>query len=83
MKRIFLFVLDSFGIGAMPDSERFGDVGVNTLRSCTTSAKLNIPTMIAAGLGNIDGVDCLPKTGAPIGLIEAIFTMECTATHKQ
>ena len=37
MKRIFLFVLDSFGIGAMPDSEAFGDVGVNTLRSCAKS----------------------------------------------
>ncbi len=65
MKRIFLFVLDSFGIGAMPDSESFGDVGVNTLGSCATSAKLNIPTMTAAGLGNIDGVDCLPKAEAP------------------
>ena len=34
MKRIFLIVLDSFGIGAMPDSESFGDVGVNTLAAC-------------------------------------------------
>mgnify|MGYP002508720068 CR=1 FL=1 len=56
MKRIFLFVLDSFGIGAMPDSESFGDVGVNTLASCATSSKLNIPNMIAAGLGNMVGV---------------------------
>ena len=30
-KRVFLIVLDSFGIGQMPDSESFGDVGVNTL----------------------------------------------------
>ena len=67
MKRIFLIVLDSFGIGAMPDSERFGDVGVNTLRSCTQSEYLNIPNLISAGLGNIEGVDCLPKTDAPIG----------------
>ena len=67
MKRIFLFVLDSFGIGAMPDSESFGDVGVNTLASCATSDKLNIPNMIAAGLGNIDGVSCLAKTEAPKG----------------
>ena len=67
MKRIFLIVLDSFGIGAMPDSESFGDVGVNTLRSCTTSQKLNIPNLIKAGLGNIQGVDCLPKTDAPTG----------------
>ena len=67
MKRIFLIVLDSFGIGAMPDSESFGDVGVNTLRSCTTSKELNIPNLIKAGLGNIQGVDCLPKTDAPMG----------------
>ena len=61
MKRIFLIVLDSFGIGQMPDSESFGDVGVNTLAACTTSDKLHIPNMIAAGLGNIDGVECLPQ----------------------
>ena len=67
MKRIFLIVLDSFGIGAMPDSESFGDVGVNTLRSCATSRYLNIPNMIAAGLGNIDGVACLPKVDTPTG----------------
>ena len=67
MKRIFLIVLDSFGVGAMTDSESFGDVGVNTLRSCTTSDKLHIPNMIAAGLGNIEGVECLEKTDAPRG----------------
>ena len=60
MKRIFLIVLDSFGIGAMPDSEAFGDVGVNTLASCAKSEKLHIPNMIAAGLGNIQRVDVLP-----------------------
>ena len=67
MKRIFLFVLDSFGIGAMPDSESFGDVGVNTLRSCEAAGNLSIPNMIAAGLGNIDGVDCIPSAEAPMG----------------
>ena len=67
MKRIFLIVLDSFGIGAMPDSEKFGDVGVNTLASCATSQYLHIPNMIAAGLGNIDGVKCIPKTSVPTG----------------
>ena len=67
MKRIFLIVLDSFGIGAMPDSEKFGDVGVNTLAACVSSEKLHIPNMLSAGLGNIDGVTCLPKTAAPTG----------------
>ena len=85
MKRIFLFVLDSCGIGAMPDSEAFGDIGVNTLRSCATSAKFHIPNMIAAGLGNIDGVDYLPKaeksTGAVARLQEASMGKDTTIGH--
>ena len=67
MKRIFLIVLDSFGIGAMPDSPSFGDVDVNTLAACATSQKLFIPNMLRAGLGNIDGVKVLPKEDAPMG----------------
>ena len=63
MKRIFLIVLDSFGIGAMPDSEKFGDVNVNTLAACATSPELKIPNMIAAGLGNIQKL----KDGDPLG----------------
>ena len=85
MKRIFLIVLDSFGIGAMSDSESFGDVGVNTLAACATSDKLNIPTMIAAGLGNIDGVDCLPKVdisaGAFARLTESSMGKDTTIGH--
>ena len=69
MKRIFLIVLDSFGIGAMPDAKSFGDVEVNTLASCATSDKLHISNMIAAGLGNIDGVTCLPKAEKPLGAV--------------
>ena len=85
MKRIFLIVLDSFGIGAMPDAERFGDVGVNTLAACATSPKLSIPNMTAAGLGNIDGVTCLPKADAPTGavarLTEASMGKDTTIGH--
>ena len=84
MKRIFLIVLDSFGIGAMPDAESFGDVGVNTLAACATSKELHIPNMIAAGLGNIDGVTCLPKvapTGAVARLAEASMGKDTTIGH--
>ena len=69
MKRVFLIVLDSFGIGQLPDGADFGDVGVNTLAACATSEKLHIPNMIHAGLGNIDGVSCLPKESAPAGAV--------------
>ena len=85
MKRVFLIVLDSFGIGAMADSESFGDVNVNTLASCAATGKLNIPNMIAAGLGNIDGVACLPRTDAPTGayarLREASMGKDTTIGH--
>jgi len=85
MKRVFLIVLDSFGIGAMPDSRQFGDVGVNTLASCATSPYLHIPNLIKAGLGNIDGVTCLPKTDTPAGavarLAEASAGKDTTIGH--
>ena len=85
MKRIFLIVLDSFGIGGMPDCEAFGDVNVNTLAACASSKELHIPNMIAAGLGNIDGVTCLPKvektTGAYARLKEASMGKDTTIGH--
>ena len=67
MKRVFLIVLDSFGVGELPDAAAFGDAGSNTLASCAQSAQLQIPNMIAAGLGNIAGVSCLPKVDTPKG----------------
>lgn len=65
MKRLFLIVLDSCGIGALPDADKFGDAGVNTLKSCYNTGKLNIPTMLKMGLGNIEGVDFLPYETEP------------------
>ena len=85
MKRVFLIVLDSCGIGAMPDAESFGDVGVNTLASCAASSKLSIPNLIRAGLGNIDGVSCVPGTDKPAGavarLAEASMGKDTTIGH--
>ena len=69
MKRIFLFVLDSCGVGELPDAAAFGDLGSNTLRSCATSSKFSIPNLIAAGMGHIDGVDYLPRTENPTGAV--------------
>ena len=69
MKRIFLIVLDSFGVGAEPDAAVFGDVGANTLRSCSTSKLFAMPNLIAAGFGNLDGVDFLPKSEHPTAAI--------------
>ena len=69
MKRIFLIVLDSFGVGAEPDAADFGDVGANTLRSCASSKLFAMPNLIAAGFGNLDGVDFLPKAEHPTAAI--------------
>ncbi len=65
MKRVFLIILDSLGIGEAPDAALFGDVGANTLRSAYNSGKLRIPNLIKLGLGNIDGVEYLEKCGTP------------------
>lgn len=66
-KRVFLIVLDSFGIGEEPDAAKFGDVGCNTLRSIATSPQYNTPNMGKLGLFNIDGVDCKNKEISPMG----------------
>ena len=85
MKRIFLFVLDSFGIGALPDAAQFGDHGVHTLAACASSGELHIPNLIAAGLGNIDGVDCLPQVQTPTAaygrMAEASMGKDTTIGH--
>ena len=66
MKRVFLIVLDSLGIGAMPDAEQFGDFNVNTIAACASSLKLHIPTLCNLGMGLIDGVDCVPSIDTPL-----------------
>lgn len=66
-KRVFLIVLDSFGVGELPDAEEFGDKGSNTLRSCYNTGKLNVPNMQSLGLFNIDGVTVGEKVDSPRG----------------
>ena len=58
MKRVFLIVLDSFGIGEMEDAEAYGDKGTNTLQSVASSSAFDMPHMKELGLFNIDGVTC-------------------------
>jgi len=85
MKRLFLIVLDSAGIGELPDCRDFGDHDVNTIKRCSTSDKFHLKNMIALGLGNIDGVDFLEKTDSPIGsygkLNEASKGKDTTTGH--
>ena len=65
--RVFLIVLDSYGIGAAPDAADFDDVGCNTLRSITGSKEYDTPQMKKLGLFNIDGVDYIDGVDAALG----------------
>ena len=61
MKRVFLIVLDSFGIGEMPDAAEYGDKGTNTLASVAESPYFSMENMKKLGLFNIEGVNCKEK----------------------
>ena len=65
MKRVFLIVLDSFGIGQMPDAAAYGDINVNTLGSVSKSPYFHMENMKNMGLFNIDGVEVGEKTDHP------------------
>ena len=67
IKRVFIIVLDSFGIGNEPDAADFGDGKCNTLASLTTSPELHAPNLTKLGLFNIDGVGCGTPADSPIG----------------
>ncbi len=66
IKRVFLIVLDSVGIGEMPDSALYGDEGSNTLRSCFVQKGFCVPTLKKMGLFNIDGIGFGEKEPSPI-----------------
>ena len=53
-KRVFLIVLDSYGIGEMTDAADFGDVGANTLKTITKVKEYDTPNMKRIGLFNIE-----------------------------
>ena len=67
-KRIFTIVLDSLGIGAMKDSEKFGDIGVDTLGNIAKSvSSLNIPNLQKLGLANLHPIKNVNTVEKPLG----------------
>ena len=68
MKRVFLIVLHSVGIGAMDDAAEFGDAGCNTLKSASGSSCFHMPNMEKLGLFNIDGIDWKQGTKDPLAV---------------
>lgn len=71
MKRAIIIVLDSLGIGELPDAEEYGDVGSNTLGNITLAMKdkpwYTLKNLKAIGLGNIEGVDAIEAVSEPLG----------------
>ena len=66
-KRVFLIVLDSFGVGAEPDAPLFGDVGTNTLGAIAGHPNFRGDNLARIGMFNLDGVTCGTPAAAPIG----------------
>lgn len=85
-KRVFLIVLDSVGIGEMPDSAAYGDAGSNTVRSCAKSNYFSMPNMERYGLFDLEGIKDLKKTctlpwGAALRMAEASKGKDTTIGH--
>jgi phosphopentomutase len=66
-ERVVWIVLDSVGVGALPDAADYGDVGRNTLGHIAESRPLKIPNLVRLGLANIALLKHLPPAAAPIG----------------
>ena len=67
-KRVFVVVMDSLGVGAMPDSADFGDIGVNTLGHISQSVDtFKIPNLQKLGMANIIPLKQVPANEHPIG----------------
>ncbi|MFN6964197.1 MAG: phosphopentomutase [Pyrinomonadaceae bacterium] len=66
-QRICLIVLDSAGIGEMPDAAAWGDAGADTLGNIFKGRKVNVPNLQSLGLGNIRPLENLPAIEDPIG----------------
>lgn len=81
-KRVFTIVMDSLGVGAMPDSPDFGDVGVNTFGHIwETQNGLNIPNLRRLGMGNLCGVTKDDSIGYAMKLMEASSGKDTMTGH--
>lgn len=92
--RVFLVVIDSFGIGAMPDADKFGDAESDTYGNICRSVGVSLPTLVSLGLNNIDGVAKEFGIGAGIRPVESpraayarlqekTFAKDTTAGHYE
>lgn len=83
--KVTIIVLDSFGIGALPDAEKYGDSNSNTYRHILEHSSVELPNLISLGLNNIDGVNL--RSGDTIGsfgrMQELTPAKDTTAGHYE
>src|SRR5690625_491124 len=65
MPTVTIIVLDSVGVGALPDADSFGDAGAHTLDHTVNQSGITLPNLTRFGLGNIEGVNSLGRTETP------------------
>ncbi|MEZ5317670.1 MAG: phosphopentomutase [Vicinamibacterales bacterium] len=81
--RVVLIVMDSVGIGALPDAAAYGDAGSNTVGNIARQVPLRVPTLRAMGLaGLVDiGGDLVPPAGAAGRMAEASAGKDSVTGH--
>ncbi len=75
--RVFLIILDSFGVGEAPDAYKYNDQGSNTCKSCFGSKLFSAPNLQKLGLFNIDGIDCGEKKESVLGSYGKLQEVSC------
>ena len=65
--RAIVIVLDSVGIGELPDADQYGDSGSNTLGNIARQVRLNIPTLAALGLSRVVALEGVKAPAAALG----------------
>ncbi|AKX94283.1 phosphopentomutase [Moorella thermoacetica] len=65
LDRVIIIVLDSVGVGALPDAAQYGDEGSNTLAHIAATVDLRLPNLTRLGVGNITPLRGIPPVGTP------------------
>lgn len=77
MKRVILIVLDSVGVGELPDAAQYGDLGSNTLGHIAERMKLSLPNLASWGLGNIISLENIPPAPKPLAAWGKMASASC------
>lgn len=67
INRVIWIILDSVGVGELPDASKFGDEGSHTFDNTVNATGVKLPNLKALGMGNIQGVNSLGEESSPIG----------------